>query len=165
MKKAYSFGVIIIFLALPLNSCKLDSPVYPGDPGYMQSAPPDSLAMNGNWIVQSTTVTQSFGGQSSTQVTANYFKSVLLNTMAKTGEFTSELITIPDYTYGYTTAASGSNFTITFAVDVFARNANSPIIVTKRTSKAMVWVAADAPVDVAGYTYQVQYQVTFSKTN
>jgi len=116
-------------------------------------------AISGIWIVQSTTAIQTFAGQTSSTPFDDFFSSVTINDIAKTGDF-KDPIQGGDQPFSYTTSGSGSSETITFTPDPFERPDGNAIRITSVTSTSMTW-EADSPDNGGGYTFE--YKVVMKK--
>lgn len=116
--------------------------------------------ISGIWVVKSTTGIQIVAGQTSTATMSDDFSMVIINDIAKTGEFKDLTTASGQTTFAYTLTGSGSNETIAFAHDPFGRPDNSLIKITSVTSTSMTWIAVD-PSSTSTYTFE--YQVIMQK--
>jgi hypothetical protein len=172
---------LFVFAAIgaALNSCKLDKPVLPGDPGYVAAIPPndstgigtggggttatniDTALLSGNWTVATTGIGVIVDEADNMQASpTNLFAGVTLINSTKISIFDGSPVLITTDTLAYT--LSGNS--ITFATDPIGRTSNGPIQITKLTANAMTWLAPDPMiVNEAGHTEQAVYQFTFTR--
>ncbi len=181
MKKCGKLMLALAIGCILINSCKLDKPILPGEPGYEVATDPGAnvqtvtgTTVNGTTVNNSNlsatwkvaTTTKQFYDQNNVAVASslafNIFSSVVLNEQAKTAGF--EDLTAAPSAETYSLLTSGGNLYIQLSADPFSRSVNSQIQITNLTASAMTWLAIDPKiVSAGGQLLRNAYLVTFTR--
>ena len=177
-------GKLMLALAIGcilINSCKLDKPVLPGEPGYEAATDPtanmqtvtgttvtgttvNNSNLSATWKVATTT--KQFYDQNNVVVSSslafNPFTSVILSEPAKTAGF--ENLTAAPSAETYSLSNTDGNLYIQLSADPFSRSINSQIQITNLTASSMTWLAIDPKiVSAGGQLLRNAYLVTFTR--
>jgi hypothetical protein len=181
MKSYGRIGGALILLCVLVNSCKLDKPIQPGDPGYVAATATKVSAgtvtgtvvngttvnnsnLTGSW--KTITTTKEFFDINNVVVASSLaydiFTNVTLSEPAKTADF--ENLNVAASAETYILSISNGILYIQLSADPFTKSVNSKIQITNLTATSMTWVAIDPKiVSAGGQLLQNAYQVTFTK--